>query len=193
MAVAPAVPAASTSDPAFIPKPVSSTFTAFPKATLVDSRVNEADTLRLRIGNDEYVFELYFIDALEASWTHPEIVASQARWFGGVANETIVNVGQEAMVYVRELLQGHPFTVLTRWERVPDSSRYYALILVEHQPGQQVYLADLLLHNGYARIGGQTTQLPEDRRRLEAYLDELKTHSRYAKEKHLGIWAYGKS
>jgi hypothetical protein len=126
-------------------RPVRETFEILDKTSLVETRANEADTLRLRDGAEEHIFVLYFVDAIEASPSHPQRINDQARWFGGVSDSLLLETGVEALNYVRDLLASRPFQVLTRWERVPNSTRYYALIRVELQPGRLVYLADLLM------------------------------------------------
>lgn len=169
---------------------VEPTFVSFPGAQFVESRANEPDAFRVKIGEEEIVFVLYFIDALEASWTHPQRVAEQARWFGNAPNQTIVDNGIVAMNYVANLLKSKPFTVLTRWERVPNSSRYYALISVEAEPGRRSYLADLLIRKGYARVNGVATFLPPDDPRSEIdYGVELRESAKLARVQKQGIWA----
>lgn len=171
-------------------RPVEPVFVAFPGATFIDSQTNEPDAFRLKIGNEEHIFVLYFVDALEAAWTHPQRVAEQARWFGNTQNQAIVDGGMAAMNYVRDLLKNKPFTLLTRWERVPNSSRYYGMISVEYAAGKRAYLADLLLLKGFARVGGITTFLPSnDVRRMEDYLLELNGHAKRAKIQKQGVWA----
>ncbi len=168
-------------------------FKEFRQARLIESRTNEADTLRLKINDteDEQIFVLYFVDALDASATHPQRVQDQARYFG-VSSQRIVEEGQKATQYVTQLLKEHPFTVMTRWEGVPDSSRFYALILVEISPGKHVYLADLLVQQGYARLAGVTTNLPKDARSTNDYALELQTLRRLAEQQKAGIWAASK-
>ena len=159
------------------------------KAEWVESRANEADTLRLRVGNDEHIFVLYYIDALEASWSHPQRINDQSRWFGDASSQAIVDTGTEAVNYVRNLLTTKPFLVQTRWERVPSTNRYYALVLVEHVPGERVHLADLLMRAGYARIAGVTTPLPGDKRTVETYLAALQALGKHARTVKAGIWS----
>ena len=170
-------------------RPVADRFLAFPKAELIESASNEADTFRLRVGGEQHIFVLYFVDALDATLTHPQRVDEQALYFGKTTRETAVAAGRAALDYVRSLLKAHPFTVLTRWERVPNLDRYYALILVEYEPGKRAYLADLLVKNGYARMGSLTTPLPDDKRTPESYARELNDYAKYAREHKLGIWA----
>ena len=168
-------------------------FKIFPKARLIESRANEADTLRIKVSDteDEHIFVLYFVDAPDISLTHPQRVQDQARYFG-VSSQRVVEEGQRAVQYVTQLLKEHPFTVMTRWEEVPGLSRFYALILVEISPGKQVYLADLLVQQGYARVAGVTSNLPADARSISDYALELQELRKRAQQSKAGIWAASK-
>lgn len=168
-------------------------FMVFPKARFIESRTNEADTLRIKVNDteEEHVFVLYFIDALDASSTHPQRVQEQARYFG-VSSQKVIEEGQEAAAYVTKLLKECPFSVMTKWEGVPGLSRYYALVLVENSPGKWVYLADLLVQRGYARVAGVTTTLPSDPRSLNDYALELQALRKQAERDKAGIWAASK-
>ncbi len=168
---------------------VQQRFLTFPNPTLVSSAAGEADTFQIRVGEEVHLFVLYFVDALDASPTHPERVAAQARYFGKASQDAVIETGKEAHAYVESLLKNRPFRLLTRWEHQPNTERYYALILVEFEKGRWTYLADLLVRQGFARVEGVTTPLPDDKRSTDAYLLELRNHARYAREKRLGIWS----
>lgn len=183
------VPGETLPDEGGRPNEVADKFLIFPRAALIESRANEADTLRIRIGNEEHIFVLYFVDALEASMNHPQRVAEQARYFGRTNEKIITSTGAEAAAYVAELLKTRPFEVITRWERVPNTLRYYALIRFLREDGQRVYLMDLLLRKGYARLDGVDTALPGDSRDLPTYLAELMELCRKAREERQGVWA----
>jgi endonuclease YncB( thermonuclease family) len=168
-------------------------FKVFPRAKFIESRTNEADTLRFKVSDteDEHVFVLYFVDALDASSTHPQRVQEQARYFG-VSSQRVIEEGQRAAAYVTKLLKEHSCSVMTRWEEVPGLSRYYALVLVEISAGKWVYLADLLVQQGYARVAGVTTSLPSDVRSMNDYALELQALRRQAEQRKAGIWAASK-
>lgn len=140
--------------------PPKAEFEVFPKAKFIVSKNNEGDTLRIKPDDfhEEAVFSLYFVDAAENSLTHPQRVQEQARYFDA-SQEGVLKTGAEATAYVSELLKDRPFVLMTRWEPVPDRSRYYALILVQNG-NEKSYLADLLMMRGYARLGTVTCDLP---------------------------------
>ena len=182
------VPGQTTPDEGGVPKEKVERFQILPSPVLVESRANEADTLRIRYGNEEHIFVLYFADALETTMNHPQLVAEQGRYFGKVADKTILEVGKEAAEYVAQLLKDHHFNVLTKWERVPNTVRYYAIIKVQ-MPGGPVYLADLLIRKGYAYVHGIPTELPDDKRDLPTYAVEIRDLAIKARETKSGIWA----
>lgn len=185
------VPGVTKADEGGMPKSPTAKFEILTSPALVESASNEADTLRIRHGNDEYVFVLYYVDALETTMDHPQRVAEQGRWFEAEEKD-IISTGQDAALYVSKLLKENHFNVLTRWERVPNTVRYYAVILVQ-QPQGPVYLADLLMRYGYARVGSVMTELPDDRRDQATYLAELKRLDEKARTGKAGIWAKSKS
>jgi endonuclease YncB( thermonuclease family) len=156
---------------------------------LIPSPSNEPDTFRIRLGEEELFFTLYFVDALDTPASKASRAKEQARYYG--TTEGIIHeVGLEAHSYVMDLLQKHPMQLYTRWERRSNTENYYAILMIELKKGRWVYLADLLVHMGYATISGAVTDLPDsDKRSREKYIQELTENSRYAKSKKLGIWA----
>jgi hypothetical protein len=182
------VPVAQVSSTEPNAKAVTAQFEIFPRPELIESRANEADTLRIRVRGEEYVFVLYFVDALEASMNHPQVVAEQGRFFRNAGDKTITDTGAEAAAYVAELLTTHPFHVLTKWEQVANTGRYYAIIVVETSPGKREYLANLLMQNGYARRGVMMTELPGNTPAIPEYLQQLKQLGDDAERDKRGIW-----
>lgn len=182
-------PAMTSSGAASVAHKVIDRFRSFPNAKLIPAANNEADTLRIQVDGEEQVFTLYFVDAIDASLTNTQQVADQARFFGGTTRDITIACGRAALHYVQTLLQDRPFLVQTRWEKVPNLDRYYALIIVEYEPGKRAYLADLLVKSGYARLGSLSTPLPDDKRTPASYALELNNHVKYAREHRLGIWS----
>jgi endonuclease YncB( thermonuclease family) len=176
-------------DPVGRPREPTADFETLEGAAYVDSRANEADTLRIRHGGEEHLFVLYFVDALETSLGHPARVEEQRRYFGLADAQTVTAYGREAADHVAELLKQRPFRVLTRWERVEGTLRYYALIQVQGEDGRPENLAERLLRLGYARVGGMDTFLPNDPRDVPTYGTELLALARQARTQKTGVWA----
>jgi endonuclease YncB( thermonuclease family) len=167
-------------------KSTTDQFEILPSPVLVESYANEGDTLRVRFGMEEYVFVLYYVDALETNMDHPSKVSEQGRWFQ-TSEKTVVQMGKAAAAYVTKLLNENLFNVLTRWERVPNTARYYAIVKV-HLPQGPANLADLLILNGFARVGSLMTELPGDSKGQASYLDELRHLDEQARIARAGIW-----
>jgi hypothetical protein len=161
----------------------------FSAPKLIPSPSNEPDTFRMRLGEEELFFTLYFVDALDTPSSSMSRAKEQARYYSTTEN-VIHEVGVEAQAYVTELMQKHKLQLFTRWERRSNTEQYYAIIMVELDKDRWAYLADLLVHLGYATISGAVTNLPDsDNRSTEKYLQELRKNLSYAKDKRLGIYA----
>ncbi|HSJ01569.1 MAG: hypothetical protein ACAI34_24745 [Verrucomicrobium sp.] len=162
-----------------------------PHPQIVVSRASEPDTLRIRSGPKEDVFSLYFIDAAEATWTRPRRLREQAEFFHKVSDDKVVEAGGKALNWVTDLLSKHPFTVYTKWGRVPETERYYAFVKVELEPGKPEDLGQLLVRHGYASPAGQQTRpMPESMPPVERYIATLGKAMALAKVDKSGLWKY---
>jgi len=187
--VVPAIPVGVAEVAEASARAVSDTFEILTGAVVVESRANEADTLRVRHQGEEHVFVLYFVDALETNLNHPKRVEEQVRYFGVADAQAVTEAGQQAAAFVTGLLQRRPFQVLTRWERVEGTLRYYAVVVVESEQGRPENLAELLMRRGYARVGGMDTYLPDDPRDVATYGLALQELAGAARRERAGIWA----
>lgn len=164
-----------------------------PSPELIESRANEADTLRIRSGPKEDVFVLYFVDAAETSATRLGRVRDQSSFFNHASQERIFETGLEAQAFVADLLKRHPFKVFTKWGRVPETERYYAFVAVETEPGMLQDLGELLMRKGYAApLGQQTAPLPSTLPTAERYVALLGSALAEAKNERAGVWAHGR-
>ena len=167
----------------------SGEFWVLPHPQLIDSRGNEADTLRIRSGTKEDVFVLYFVDALEATWDHPKRITEQAANFNHVPSQKVVDMGKNALAYVKNLLMQHPFKVYTKWGRVPDTERFYALVSVEIESGVTVDLGEMLVRKGYALANGlPTPAMPSEMKASADHAKDLQKALTLAKSEHMGLW-----
>ncbi len=146
-------------------------------------RANDGDSFHVRVGDREYIFRLYFVDAPETDSEFRERVAEQARYFGASAAQ-IVTVGHLAKTFTREKLI-KPFVVRTRWEDAMGRSRaqrFYAI--VQTATGD---LGEELVENGLARIHGIHAE-PEGRAAAHEEWQKLKALERKAKREKAGGW-----
>ncbi len=161
-----------------------------PKPEFVVNRGNEADTLRIRTGTKEDVFVLYFVDAPESTATRLQRLKEQSDFFHASSSSELVRTGESALTWVNETLTEHNFTVYTKWGRVPNTERYYAMILVETAPGKQEDLGEMLVRRGFAALSGQQTKpLPEGMPELKTYRAKLVKAAQQAQGERAGAWA----
>jgi endonuclease YncB( thermonuclease family) len=151
--------------------------------TLAENQYNDGDSFRVRQGDREFIFRLYFVDTPEMDDAFKERVQEQADYFG-VDSKTVVEVGQQAATYVRQQLS-QPFTVVTRWQQAQGRSklpRFYAFVEVNGQD-----LGSLLVSQGLARVFGVRATTPkgmvaETARAALLALEDSARHER------LGAW-----
>ena len=140
---------------------------------LIEGRNSDGDSFHVRHGRGETEFRLYFVDAPESAYRtyrggedNGDRLDEQAREFGGVSRDEVVTIGKEAKDFVLGILRKGNFKVLTRWEEVYGPERRYALVIVPWQ-GKEVYLHELLVAKGLARVHTKGTDLPGGRERKE--------------------------
>jgi hypothetical protein len=165
-------------------------FVSLPAPALVVSRGNEPDALRIKSGDREEVYVLYFVEAIESTWTHPRRINAQSSYFGHASTQSVLSVGKQALGFVNDLLQNNPFKVFTKHGRVPESERFYAMISVELQ-GKATDLGELLVRKGYATHTGQkSATLPIANKTVDGYLKDLQHSETQARSDHAGLWAH---
>ena len=153
--------------------------------TLMEDRLNDGDSFVVGHQGTGHTFRLYFADSPE-KYRHKfngQRIAEQGRYFGGLTEAETIAVGEDARDFSLALLRENTFTVITRWEPVFDSERFYAFVTVG-----QGDLAELLVRKGLARIytkgenrpGGITTAKEKER---------LTGMERKAKSAQIGAWA----
>ncbi len=148
----------------------------------------DGDSFKVRIGEDEFVFRLYYVDAPESDERFPDRNEEQAQYFGITPQESVA-AGKAAKAFVRQRLAGKSLTVWTRWATALGSSklpRYYAVVEVDGRG-----LADLLVENGLARLHGTKVGHP-DGRKADNYIAGLAELEKTAEAKKLGAWATSK-
>lgn len=155
---------------------------------LIDSSTNDGDSFVVAHGNRSHTFRIYFVDCPE---THQDKLyetrlKDQAAYFSLASVEAATQVGRAAQAATAQWLS-KPFTVVTKWERVFDSHRFYAQILVRNEHGSPKDLAELLIEHGYARIFTKGADLPgaAHERPFKNHLRTLESASKAARR---GAW-----
>jgi DNA uptake protein ComE-like DNA-binding protein len=151
---------------------------------LIMNPANDGDSFHASVGEKEYLFRLYLVDAPETDAADPARLIEQAKHFG-ISVPQVIELGERAKSFVQETL-AKPFTVHTRMANAmgrSNSERFYAF--VQTKEGD---LGEQLIANGLARIYGRTAPPPgassstAERQKLKELEDKAKQHK-------LGGWA----
>ena len=155
---------------------------------LVTNHNNDGDSFVVSHEGRTHTFRLYFVDCPETHLRRDngDRLEDQAHYFQLPSPEAAASVGQAATAFVDALLQ-RPFTVVTHWERVFDSQRFYAQVIVQTDAGASRDLAELLVEHGYARIFTKGANLPHavGEGQFKQRLHALESASRAAQK---GAW-----
>ena len=146
--------------------------------------MNDGDSFEMLHLGKRFTLRLYFADCPE-KYRHQynkERLAEQGRYFGGLTENETIFIGEAARDYSLELLRQGPFTVISRWERVFDTERFYAFVTTE-----QGDLAELLVGKGLARIHTKGENRPDGSSKA-AEKQRLLGLERKAKTARTGAW-----
>lgn len=160
-------------------------FVVLKNARLVEDAANDGDSFKIAHDGGEHVMRLYFVDCPEKrqySLVNARL-KDQASYFGGLSIPQTTSVGMEAKAFSEALLHEHRFTVQTRWERVYDSERSYAIVIFDD--GED--LAEKLVKAGLCRIHTKGTMMPDGQREFD-FENHLRELERQAKAAKRGAW-----
>jgi endonuclease YncB( thermonuclease family) len=160
----------------------------FTDCTLLPAHSNDGDSFLVKHGDQSNTFRLYFVDCPEKSLSklNTTRLEDQARYFNLPSPQAASGVGQAAAAFTLHLLE-RPFTVITKWERVFDSKRFYAQLLVRTDDNQTRDLSELLIEHGYARIFTKGTQLQNHVSDVN-FTQHLRALESASKAAHSGAW-----
>lgn len=152
--------------------------------TLVEERSNDGDSFEVRHGGAVHTLRLYFADCPEKTrhqYNGPRL-AEQGQYFDGLTEEETVAVGASAREFSLRLLRAAPFRVLTRWEPVFESGRFFAFVTVEAGD-----LAEMLVKEGLARVHTKGENRPGGKtvRAAKKHLLDLERQAKISKR---GAW-----
>ena len=154
-------------------------------ARLVDDSGNDGDSFKIAHDDGEQVLRLYFVDCPEKRQYAlvNDRLKDQAGYFGGLSIPQTVAAGMEAKAFTEKLLREQPFKIQTRWERVYDSERSYALVFFDDDEE----LSEKLVKAGLCRIHTKGTVMPDGRREFD-FENHLRSLEREAKAAQRGAW-----
>lgn len=171
----------------------ASEFKVLDHCRLAEHRHNDGDSFHVKCGGVDTEYRLYYVDTPESAYkTYPdgnnngERLRQQGGYFGGLSQQMTAKVGMSAKKFTLDLLAEGEFRVVTKGERVFDSERQYAFVLVKWH-GREVYLHELLVAQGLARIYTKPNTLP-DHTSASRHRKKLKTMEDEARSAKRGGW-----
>lgn len=157
---------------------------------LADHRHNDGDSFHITTADGkDHEIRLYYVDTPE-SYRHQhngERISHQAKYFKLANSDAAVELGKDAKKFVHKLLRDNgTFAVLTKWEPVFDSGRYFAFVQIEHD-GKKQWLHEVLVKNGFARIYTQGAEMP-DGQSVKSRKRQLKQMEESSRAHGVGGW-----
>ena len=150
---------------------------------LIVNPANDGDSFHVSVGEKEYLFRLYSVDAAETDAVNPARLVEQAKYFAITVPQAI-EVGQAAKEFTREKLS-EPFTIFTRMSDAMGRSkleRFYAF--VQTKEGD---LGEQLVRNGLARNYGFKA-VPPGLKSSRQEVEKLQQFEDEAKREKIGGW-----
>src|SRR5438094_4301547 len=150
---------------------------------LIVNPANDGDSFHVSVGEKEYLFRLYLIDAPETDALIPGRLVEQAKYFNITVPQTI-EVGEAAKEFTRQKLS-EPFTVFTRMSDAMGRSkleRFYAFV-----PTKEGDLGEQLVCNGLARNYGFKA-VPPGLKSSRQEVEKLQQFEDEAKREKIGGW-----
>lgn len=171
----------------------SNRFEVLDGCKLIDHRGNDGDSFHIHTPKGKEEVRLYYVDAPESAArtygngdTNHKRIAQQGAAMGGLNQHETTQVGVVAKKFAMKLLQGKIFRVATTREKVYNSHRIYAYVIVKWE-GQERYLHELLVAHGLGRIHTKPMTLP-DNTSASRHKDQLRKLEKHAKSKKYGAW-----
>jgi DNA uptake protein ComE-like DNA-binding protein len=150
---------------------------------LIRNPANDGDSFHASVGEKEYLFRLYLVDAPETDALTPGRLVEQAKYFEITVPQAI-EVGEAAKAFTQQKLS-QPFTVFTRMTDAMGRSkmeRFYAF--VQTREGD---LGEQLVRNGLARNYGFKA-VPPGLRNSRLEVEKLQQLEDDAKQEKIGGW-----
>lgn len=172
----------------------SSRFEVLEGCKLIDHRGNDGDSFHISTPKGREEVRLYYVDAPESAArtygngdTNHKRISQQGAAMGGLNQQQTTQVGVVAKKFVKKVLEGKTFRIATTREKVYNSHRIYAYVVVEWE-GHERYLHELLVAFGLGRIHTQPMTLP-DNTSSSRHKEHLRGVEKHAKAQKLGAWS----
>jgi DNA uptake protein ComE-like DNA-binding protein len=150
---------------------------------LIRNLANDGDSFHASVGEKEYLFRLYLVDAPETDALTPGRLVDQSKYFE-ISVPQAIEVGEAAKAFTQQKLS-QPFTVFTRMTDAMGRSkmeRFYAF--VQTREGD---LGEQLVRNGLARNYGFKV-VPPGLRNSRLEIEKLQQLEDEAKQEKIGAW-----
>jgi len=150
---------------------------------LIVNPANDGDSFHVSVGEKEYLFRLYLIDAPETDALIPGRLVEQAKYFNITVPQAI-EVGEAAKEFTRQKLS-EPFTVFTRMSDAMGRSkleRFYAFVHTKEGD-----LGEQLVRNGLARNYGFKA-VPPGLKNSRLEIEKLQQFEDEARQEKIGGW-----
>lgn len=160
-------------------------FVQLKNARLLEDPGNDGDSFKVAHAEGEHVLRLYFVDCPEKRRYAlvEERLKDQAGYFGGLSIPQTVSLGLQAKAFTEKLLREQSFTIQTRWERVYDSERSYAMVFFSD--GEDLSMK--LVKAGLCRIHTKGTTMPDGQHEFE-FENRLRVLESEARAAKRGAW-----
>jgi endonuclease YncB( thermonuclease family) len=156
-----------------------------PNAQWLSHENNDGDSFFITYPNGKIEVRLYYVDAPEKRSydLNQSRIKDQAKYFGGITETSVVNIGKKAKNFSETLIHQQPYKIFTKGEKVYDSERLYVLIQFQNNE----WLHEKLIESGLARIYTKGADLPNSTP-YQTHRKHLKNLEIQAKFKKMGGW-----
>lgn len=149
-----------------------------------------AKAIKIRHQGRSYQFRLYFVQTPEPELRDSTraILRAQTEYFGDPPLSKLMEHGEIADQFVREILTERPFRIITRFEPERGTKSLYAFIQVDTEENVRKYLSAILVREGLASITAKSSHTPFGQNALD-FREHLVAERDQAINDRAGIWA----
>ncbi len=159
-----------------------------------------ANAIKIRYQGRVYQFRPYFVETPKPELldSTQDILRIQAEYFGDPPLSKLMEQGEAANQFLREILTERPFRIITRFEPERGTKSLYAFIQVDIEENTKEgvrnirkYLSAILVREGLASITAKSSHTPFGQNALD-FRGHLVSEREKAINDRSGIWAYSR-